>query len=590
MITDFFKLKGISKRIMLSFSILIIVILVFHLVVSYYLMYVTVQNINKNYISAGLKQKNEKIDDLLNDINLFSKTIISNDDIQKLLVENRDENLNLRKISHEVGYALSNTIDGIFLISNKGKVYLESEIELGEYVESNIPDIRKSIENTDGEMVFFKSQFVSYGSGKHGDYFFLVARKIKSTTTFKDIGFMVIAIRESQLWDNIVLDGDLGDFYLITDGGYIVSCKDKNYIGTNLNDRFEKILDKKISDLDNSSYVKSGLAINSCINPTTKWNIINVVPINELNANYMNFQKVFLASGAIAILAALYISIVISRRITRPIRDMIVSMKSVAAGNLAVQADTELIKDSADEIAELNGVFNKMTKELQYLIEEVYHKNLREKDAELRALKAQINPHFLYNTLDTIYWLLIEKGDFDVAELVTKLGEILRYSIKKGNANVTVEEEIQQVKNYLFIQKSRFEDSFEYEMDIDEDLNSCETLSFLIQPFVENAINHGIMQNKGKGKVVVKVYREGPHIVFEVIDDGEGMTREQIDEVFQGKIKKKSSGIGILNVNERVRYSYGEDYGIAIESTPGKGTRIIIKIPLRKSEGMDHEA
>lgn len=588
--SNFFKFTGISKRIIVSFSILIFVIFLFQQVTTYYITYVTMRDINRSYITAGLKQKNDKLNGFFRDIDLFSKTIIANSDIQTLLVENNDDSFSISKMSHEVGYALSNTIEGIFLISEKGRIYQEAETELGEYININVSDIRNDLRQSQGEMVFFRSKFISYGSGQHGDYFFFIARKIRSIANFSDIGIMVIAIREARLWDNIAMDGDVGDYYLVDGTGEIISCNNKELIGTNAFEKLDKATQKKLTGSGNGSYVTNELVINSFRNGATGWDILNIVPISEFNANYINLQRIISTIGIIAIIIAIYISIIISRKVTHPIRDMIHSMRNVAAGNLDVQTDAELLKDSTDELKELNDVFNHMTGKLQYLINQVYEKNLREKEAELKALKAQINPHFLYNTLDTIYWMLIENGDEEIAELVTRLGEILRYSIKKGNTNVSVREEMQQIGNYLYIQKARFEDNLDYEIDIEEELYDCEMLSFLIQPFVENSINHGIMESKGKGKVIVKGYSSDKSVIFEVIDDGVGMSPEQIADVFEKSERKTGSRIGIVNVYERIKYYYGDEYGIIIESQGGSGTRVIVRIPQVKSEVEDHEA
>jgi two-component system, sensor histidine kinase YesM len=267
-------------------------------------------------------------------------------------------------------------------------------------------------------------------------------------------------------------------------------------------------------------------------------------------------------------------------------------MKMVMDGNLNVQTDISLTKDSTDEVKELNYVFNQMTGQLSNLLEEVYHEGVREKEAELRALKAQINPHFLYNTLDTVYWMLIDKSDYDIADIVTKLGEILRYSIKKGSTNVKVREEIQQIENYLFIQKARFEDNLDYQVNIDSEILDYEILSFVIQPFVENSINHGLMHDKGCGKVIINGFRENEKIVFEILDDGSGMTKEQISKLYEKKADKNSGhgGIGVLNVHERIRYYYGEEYGVKIESQKGEGTRVKVEIPVKKSGEVVYEA
>lgn len=575
------KFTGIGRKMVLSFAILIFVVIVFQQLTTYYLIHFTVQDINKNYIKTGLIQKNEKLTKFVGDLDLFSKAIISNREIQALLAADRDAGDSLNKFNPEVSYAISNEIEGFFLVSKSGKVYQEAEIELGEYVNSRLPGIIRAIGSSRGEMRFFRSEFIKYGAN-HRDYFFLVARKIRDLNFFRDIGIIVLAVRESKLWDSISMEGDLGESFVIAADGRIISARPQKMIGLNIATEkpYREFFRGHGLERSEGSYIRNRL-VNYVTNEATRWKLLSIVSINDLNKNYANVQIFLLLIGVVAIIGAIWLSVIISGKITNPIRELAYSMKKVMAGNLDVRATAAPAKDSVDEIEELNDVFNQMTEELQYLIEEVYQENLREKEAELRALKAQINPHFLYNTLDTIYWMLILKGDEETSVLITKLGEILRYSIKKGSSNVTVREEIQQVENYLFIQKARFEESLTYELRLDEAIMEYEILSFVIQPFIENAVNHGITNGKGSGRIILRGYQEGSSLLFEISDDGAGMTEAQLLEIRrqQNAPEMQHKGIGIANVHNRIKYFYGAAYGVVIASRPEGGTQVTIKLP-----------
>lgn len=591
MLKDVLIPKGITKKIILSFSILIFLILGIQLAISYYAMNTTIQGINKNYIAVNINQKNENLNKFFDEIDLLSKNIIGNREIQEILM-NGTGDATVNVISGDISYAVSNFFAGMVLISKNGTVYRDADVEIGDYIVLNLEKIQAKIDESNGELCFFESSFIGYGPEngrkKHGKHVFLAARKVRSINSFEDIGMMVMAINESDLWNNFVMEGEIGNFYLADANGNIISCQNKSVIGKNIFNVEEHL--KKLSWNPNDfSTVSDGLIINKFFNSASKWSIINIVSVRELNSNLSVLQRNIIIIGITAIIVSTYLSIVISRKITRPIRDLIHSMKKVTEGNLNVRTGSS---NSADELQELNDVFNQMTNQLQYLIEQVYQQSIREKETELRALKAQINPHFLYNTLDTIYWMLIEKNDYEVAELVTKLGEILRYSIKKGSSTVKVKEEIQQVKNYLYIQKARFEENLNYHFEISQEIIENDVISFLIQPFVENSINHGIMENKGFGTVTIRGYRKDSRMFFEIIDDGSGMSQEQLDKLFSVHEKEKTSGsgIGITNVNDRIRYLYGGEYGVKIESSKDAGTKVTVCVPIKNCEVMNGEA
>ncbi|TCL61501.1 histidine kinase/DNA gyrase B/HSP90-like ATPase [Hydrogenispora ethanolica] len=575
------RLTGFSRRMAVSFSILIFIVIVFQQIATDYVIRFTVQDINKNYIQVILKQKNEKLTKFVADLDLFSKTIISNREIQALLVKGRNADAFISRFSPELSYAISNEIEGFFIVSKSGAIYQEAEIELVEYVHSHIAAIERRLEHSRGEMLFSRSEFVRYAAKNRGDHFFLVARKIRDLDTFQDIGFIIMVVRETKLWDNFTMEGDIGAAYIADRQGNIIAGRPERWVGANVYGEYGKILQKGILNAVAGSALRKGFVINFITNDVTQWKLLSIVSINDLNKNYANIQRLILIIGIVAIIVAIYISVIISQKITGPVRELVRSMRKVMAGNLNVNAAATSAADPVDEMKELNEVFNEMTKELRYLIEEVYQENLREKEAELRALKAQINPHFLYNTLDTIYWMLVLKGDEETSVLITKLGEILRYSIKKGNSNVTVQEELQQIENYLFIQKARFEDALTYELQVDPNIFGCEILSFLIQPFVENAVNHGITNGRGYGKVLIKGYRQGENLIFEISDDGKGMTEAQLATITAQKNHGDpvQRGIGIANVHHRIKYYYGSPYGVKIESEIDKGTKVTIMLP-----------
>ncbi|KAE9628769.1 hypothetical protein GND95_13625 [Defluviitalea raffinosedens] len=228
---------------------------------------------------------------------------------------------------------------------------------------------------------------------------------------------------------------------------------------------------------------------------------------------------------------------------------------------------------------------------IEYLLDAVKteEKNLRE--AELELLQAQINPHFLYNTLDTIIWLAESGNPKEVVDMVKALSDFFRTSLNHGNGMFTLKEEERHVKSYLQIQHVRYQDILEYEIDLPDDIKDAIIPKITLQPIVENALYHGIKNRRGKGKISVTGMREGNDVVISIADNGAGMTPEQLNKITTllneghagGKVQKKMDSYGLYNVNQRIKLKFGNNYGLSISSVYGEGTCVKVRIPFGNS-------
>ena len=222
-----------------------------------------------------------------------------------------------------------------------------------------------------------------------------------------------------------------------------------------------------------------------------------------------------------------------------------------------------------------------MIGEIKRLVNEVYEEKMAQKTAEIKALQAQINPHFLYNTLDTINWMLLDRGEDDISDIIVNLGDLLKYSISGSSTEVPLKEEIKYIQSYLEIQKCRMEDRLEYSISIAENCMECRCPKLLLQPIVENAIKHGIEPLARGGKIEIEAFlgREGLNILLK--DNGKGMEEEEIEKIQSGK-----ANIGLNNVMKRIQLLYGPEYGIRILSKVSEGTEVDLRIPAL-FEGLD---
>lgn len=280
---------------------------------------------------------------------------------------------------------------------------------------------------------------------------------------------------------------------------------------------------------------------------------------------------------------ALLISQKIMAGITEPIRQLCEVTKLAGSGDFAVRAQ----EGNNDELAALNSGFNQMVEKIGNLVEDIRVEQLNLRATELKLLQAQINPHFLYNTLDAIIWLAEAGQKEQVVMMVSSLSAFFRTTLSKGRDYITIQEEEAHIRSYLQIQHFRYRDILEYEIQIPEELYSYQILKLTLQPLVENALYHGIKNKRGLGHILVTGEELNGKLLFRVFDDGMGMNSERLEEVrriIRGEQPDENnpSGFGLFNVEQRIKLNYGADYGMEIDSEYGEWTETIVVIPAVK--------
>ena len=272
-----------------------------------------------------------------------------------------------------------------------------------------------------------------------------------------------------------------------------------------------------------------------------------------------------------AVLAYFITSSMVSGRIER----LTCLMQEVQEGSMDMQMES----DDRDEIGMLYRGFGSMMKRIRTLINEVYLSKITQKEAELKALQAQINPHFLYNTLSLINWKALAAGEEDISRMTLALSTFYRTALNRGRNVLQVEAELSNTRAYLEIQSMLHDGDFDYEIEAQPEILQCESLNLILQPLVENAIHHGIEEKTdGRGKITVRGWKEDNCVWFMVEDNGVGMEQEVADKI----LTMESKGYGVRNVDERIRLCYGEKYAMKVESVVGKGTKMTIHFPARR--------
>ncbi|MHA6485025.1 sensor histidine kinase [Paenibacillus sp. strain BS8-2] len=292
--------------------------------------------------------------------------------------------------------------------------------------------------------------------------------------------------------------------------------------------------------------------------------------------------QISLYSGVVSIILSSILLVLTMQRLFTPMTRLIEGMRKVRAG----QMDTQIEVSTSDDMAFLGESFNSMVRNINSLIEEVYEKQLREREAELKAIQAQLNPHFLYNTLDMVYWRLYLQNDHDNARIIIALSEMLRYSLEPAGGETTVKDELRQLSNYLNIQQGRFEDSLHVTIETDEETMNCRILPLLLQPVVENVFVHAFqLEEIEEKRVSVRLKRIEGQLVAEVEDNGSGMPVTILEELREGRTQEeRDKHIGLRGVIRRIELVYGAPYRLDIESTKEKGTLIRLILPYQTIE------
>lgn len=317
----------------------------------------------------------------------------------------------------------------------------------------------------------------------------------------------------------------------------------------------------------------------------TGWTIVGCMNTAELLKKSQKAQSIYLVMAVGLVAVALFLSNIIARNITLPIQKLRDSMARVQEGDFH-GTDIEVL--SENEIGSLTKSFNVMTHRIEELMEQNIHEQEQKRKSEMKALQSQINPHFLYNTLDSIIWMAEGKKNEEVVLMTASLARLLRQSISNEDEVVSIGNEIEYVRSYLTIQKMRYKDKLEFEIDVDPSIKYIKIVKLVLQPIVENAIYHGLKYKESKGLLIVRGYTRGENAFIEIADNGVGMDAETLKHIFERhKVNYHSNGVGVYNVQKRLQLHYGADYGITYRSEPGIGTTATIIIP-RNQEG-SHE-
>lgn len=444
----------------------------------------------------------------------------------------------------------------------------------------------KSAAAGDGSPRLISTQGVPVGelaAGNYAYYAFTVVRQLKDLDSRQPVGFIAFDTKLGGI-ERWMADMDKltkGKTTLVDENGYIVYDSDQTLIARELNAVVD--LSEARGERGTIPVAWNGVDYIAVYDTSalTGWKMYVYVPIAEITRQAATIRNFTNASTLTIIAFALFISIVLTYALTRPLRKLRQLMREVQRGNLGVRFQVKY----SDEIGSLGTHFNIMLVRIEWLIEEVKWTQERKREAELQSLQHQINPHFIYNTLEMIRMTAEAKDDEEIGDMIFVLGKLLRYGIEQGNALVTLGDELGHLNNYLALQNLRFSNRFVLETDIPDILLQYRCIKLLFQPLVENAITHAFKTKHGPGTIRISAEIAFEDLLLRVADDGSGMSPEAVKRLnvrlSGGGAEQHGSGrgIGIGNVNDRIKLHYGAACGLTVSSAEGGGTVVLIRLP-----------
>ena len=599
LVRPFLNLK-IQSKMIIMFSLVFIISIVAVIYIFYINWSSTLTKEVIDYSSLYLKQLNETIDKYFNDLERFTLMAQADGNLQKILREDMTNFSNIEmkgKLDYVENfmfniYTLKPDIINIVLLSENGMLVTEG-IRKYSLFNQNPWEYKwyaRAVSNK-GKSIIFKNIANEDPLGQISDEPAIsVARVITDNTNNNVLGCIRIDVAYNKVQNIIESVGKTAAMdILVVASDYNVIFDPEDVIGHSSIPRFAEAFEKILA-MDSGSLRQSlGDGIRTIVfdnSEYTGWSTIGIISEEKLLQETREIRNLSFFILAVTIAVIIILCVFIALGITKPLKKLSKSMSLVSDGDFDIKVGFEY----NDEIGDIGRSFDKMTRKIKELVQREYVQEIKRQEVELKALMAQINPHFLYNTLESLRMKAVVNKDNDVAEMIKKFSKFLRMNIIGSKDLVEIEEELEHVKYYIDIMNMRYNNRFKLIIDFNEGITNALMLKLTLQPLIENSIFHGFESKVGDCVIEIRGKKLGNEIMIEVIDNGVGINEETLTEIKNALDNATGSdriGIGIVNVHRRLMYYFGKSYGISISSRLQEGTRIAIRIPytVRSKDG-----
>lgn len=578
------KIKSIQSRIAGTFVLLVLLTALLLIFISYRLSESAVRETAESYTAELINQVNANIQTYITGMKDISLTAMNNPDVREYLAY--AQSLSPKDLS-----ALESKISEYFhsiLVSRKDITSVNIFGYNGTFI-SDRRGVQLNPNSPPAEQPWYQQAQKAAGqaviSSSHvqpvikDEYQWVVSlsRELRGIDRSQGLGILLIDLNFKVINDMLnQLDlGNRGYVFVVDREGNIVYHPQQQLLYSNLKtEQIERVLQEPSGGFVTK---EDGISrIYTVKDSGFGWKIVGVFYENALVENKKKMKLSFAVAGLFCLGVGVMVSYLISRNLTRPIKRLQENMNEVEKGNFDIRVPVGHSK----EISSLARSFNLMMMKIKELMNQIVVEQEFKRKSELNALQAQINPHFLYNTLDSIIWMAEGKKHDEVILMTSALAKLFRASLSKGQELIPIATEIEHITSYLKIQQMRYQDKIEFTVHIDSSLKRYMTLKVLLQPLVENAIYHGVKNKQGRGMIHIHGARIGQDIELRVIDDGIGMDEETIRTILDpSDAHTNKVGVGIANVHQRIQLYFGSKYGLSYKSILHEGTTAIVTIP-----------
>lgn len=540
---------------------------------------------SSEYTHTIIQQMNQNIDSYIDYMENIAYLISSNEDVQDYLFDEKIDNEGRYRILNQFQTILDSRSDirNVGIISKNGRMLInDGSKSVNQDLDLNTQEwYATALEKPNGPIL--TSSHVQHIISGERPWVITLSRGIrdrsgsgeKEGVFFIDLNYSAI----SGLCDQSTV-GTKGYAFILDAKGNIVYHPQQQQLYNELQTENISLIMDTDEDTVLTGTRNDGKLYSISRSEKTGWTVVDCTNVKELLSKSRQAQSVYVLTAIILVIVALLFSRFMARSITLPIQKLRDSMKKVQEGDFSV---SDVVVDSKNEIGSLTKSFDVMTHRIHELMEQNVHEQEEKRKSELKALQSQINPHFLYNTLDSIIWMAEGKKNEEVVLMTASLARLLRQSISNEDEVVPIANEVEYARGYLTIQKMRYKDKLEFQIEVDSSILYIPLIKLVLQPIIENAIYHGLKYKESKGLLIVKGFMKDGNAVLQVIDDGVGMDEETLAHIYdKHKVNYHSNGVGVYNVQKRLKLYYGEDYGITYTSELGKGTTATITIPGRQ--------
>ncbi|MDO4632766.1 MAG: sensor histidine kinase [Eubacteriales bacterium] len=587
------KFSSIRMEILLPFSILMLTAIAAMALISTVYTKEAVYDNARNYTGRLLSQLNKDIDSYISYMENISVMIRDSEDVQTWLFGEDEEKREQAgsAISAQMETVLRSRPDiyNIGIIADSGKSLINGRTDLlNQNVQlSEVSWYREALEEEDGFQI--SSSHVQNMIRDGYQWVITLSTAVRNRNDLQQKAVVFIDLNYSSISDlceNNRLESQEYVFILDADRRIIYHPRQQLlYGGLRTEHTSDLTLDPEGEELAGDDG-KTLLYI-SRSSEKTGWTVVSAAVTKEMLGKSSQAGIIYLLAAVVLIVVGVTVSNAISKRITQPMQTLGTAMERMQSGDLQRHPVTV---EGSREITLLSDSFNQMSERIDSLVQQNQREQEEKRKMQLRALQSQINPHFLYNTLDSIIWMAESGKNEEVVKMTAALARLLRQNISNEEEEAAIEQEILAAQSYLTIQKMRYQDKLEYEINIASDIKQERILKMVLQPIIENAIYHGLKYKESRGFLNINGYRIADEVIIEIQDNGVGMDEETLAHIFEEhKVNYHSNGVGVYNVQKRLQLTYGAEYGLVYESRKNVGTCVTVRIPVVRSEQIRKE-